>query len=53
MDNREDIHNGCPYRCTCEKDLSKCCYLVGNKCIAYSYSDEYYQTTYEDWGTKE
>ncbi|MBP5421603.1 MAG: hypothetical protein J6Y78_04070 [Paludibacteraceae bacterium] len=32
-----DDHQGCPYQCTCDKDLSKCCYLVGNHCIISEY----------------
>ena len=27
------IHNGCPNRHHCEKDTSKCCYLVKGHCI--------------------
>lgn len=35
-----DDHTGCPYRCTCDKDKSKCCYLVGNRCIVDEYEDK-------------
>ena len=33
----DDHHEGCPYRCTCTKDQTKCCYLVRNKCIVDEY----------------
>ena len=28
-----DRHAGCPYRHSCRKDESKCCYLVGTRCM--------------------
>ena len=34
-------HNGCPYRHTCKKDETKCCYLVSNRCIINEYEDNY------------
>ena len=27
---KEDVHQGCPYRHECNKDESKCCYLLSN-----------------------
>lgn len=33
MKRQTDFCNGCCYRVTCDQDLEKCCYLVGeNKC---------------------
>ena len=29
---KEDVHKGCPYRGTCKKDETKCCYLVKGQC---------------------
>lgn len=26
-------HSGCPYRNSCDKDESKCCYLVKRSCL--------------------
>ena len=26
----EDVHQGCPYRHECNKDESKCCYLLSH-----------------------
>ena len=34
-------HEGCPYRHSCKKDETKCCYLVGNRCIVNEYTDNY------------
>ena len=32
---KEEMCDGCCYRRTCDKDLTKCCYLVGHHCIVY------------------
>ena len=37
----EDFCDGCCYRETCNHDLEKCCYLVGNRCIVNGYSTNY------------
>lgn len=37
----ENSHEGCCYRHSCEKDETKCCYLVGNRCIINEYEDNY------------
>jgi len=34
-------HEGCPNRHHCLKDESKCCYLVGNRCIVNEFSKNY------------
>ncbi len=31
---KEEFCDGCCYRVTCDHDLEKCCYMVGNLCIA-------------------
>ena len=44
MRQKEEIknrHNGCPYRHSCKKDESKCCYLIGNRCIVNEFHDNY------------
>jgi len=41
---KEDVHQGCPYRHTCIKDESKCCYLLSNNQGCYldsNYSEEF------------
>ena len=38
---REMVHNGCPYRHSCAKDETKCCYLVNNRCIINEFQDNY------------
>ena len=32
LEKEKDVHQGCPYRGTCEKDGEKCCYLVQGQC---------------------
>lgn len=43
MKTNQNVHDGCPNRHHCEKDESKCCYLLSNKqCYLDSkYSEEF------------